>query len=56
MHQAVLLHQLPGSFPVEVSHDADQNELTHLFSFKAGSGNGRFEDYALFMKLPDWLE
>lgn len=55
MHQAVLLYQLPDGLFVELNYDVEQNEITHLFAFEAGSGQDRLEDYAMFVKLPDWL-
>ena len=55
VHQAVKLYQLSGGFFVEVNYDVDRNEITHLFAFEAGSEDDRLEDYAMFVKLPDWL-
>ena len=54
-HQAVNLYQLPDGFFVELNYDTDQNEITHLFAFEAGSEDDRLPDYAMFVKLPDWL-
>ncbi|MBH8559006.1 hypothetical protein [Hymenobacter negativus] len=55
VHQAVMLYQMPGGFFVELNYDVDQNKVTHLFAFEAGTENDRLEDYAMFVKLPDWL-
>lgn len=55
VHQAVLLYQLPGGLFVELNYDVEHNEITHLFAFEAGSEDDRLEDYAMFVKLPDWL-
>jgi hypothetical protein len=41
---------------VELNYDMDRNEITYHFAFKAGSKDDRLEDYALFVKLPNWLE
>ena len=30
-------------------------KLTHLFAFEAGSEDDRLDDYAMCVKLPDWL-
>ena len=49
------LHQLPGGFFAEVNYDVDRNEITHVFAFEAGSDHDRLEDYAVFVKLPDWM-
>jgi hypothetical protein len=55
VHQAVLLCRVPSGFFVEANHNVDKNEVTHLFAFEAGSEDDRLEDYAMFVKLPDWL-
>ncbi|WP_426062046.1 hypothetical protein [Hymenobacter sp. B1770] len=54
-HQAVNLYQMPDGFFVELNYDTDQNRVTHLFAFEAGSEDDRLPDYAMFVKLPDWL-
>jgi hypothetical protein len=50
-----MLYQVPSGFFVEVNYDVDKNEVTFLFPFEAGSDDDRLEDYAMFVKLPDWL-
>ncbi|MDB5271463.1 MAG: hypothetical protein JWP58_4503 [Hymenobacter sp.] len=55
VHQAVLLYQLPDGLFVKVNYDVDQKAITHLFAFEAGSEDDRLADYAMFVKLPDWL-
>jgi hypothetical protein len=55
VHQAVMPNQLPAGFFVELNYDMTQNEVMHLFAFEAGSEEGRLEDYAMFVKQPDWL-
>jgi len=52
---AVQFYQLPGRFFVELNYDIEQNKVTHLFAFEAGSEDDRLLDYAMFEKLPDWL-
>jgi len=55
VHQAVLLYQLPDGLFVELNYDVDQNEVTFLFPFEAGGEDDRLPDYAMFVKLPDWM-
>jgi hypothetical protein len=55
VHQAVLLYRVPAGFFVEVNCDVEKNEVPHLFAFEAGSENDLLEDYARFVKLPEWL-
>ena len=55
VHQAVLLYQLPGGLFVELNYDVNENQVTFLFPFEAGGEDDRLEDYAMFVKLPDWL-
>ena len=55
MHQAVYRYQVPHRFFVEVNDDVHKNEVTHLFALAAGSKGNQLEDYASFVKLPDWL-
>lgn len=40
---------------MEVNYDTNQNATTHLFAFESGGEDDRLEDYAMFVKLPDWL-
>ena len=54
-HQAVLLYQVPAGFFVEVNYDVNENKVTCLHPFEAGSEDDRLADYAMFVKLPDWL-
>ena len=53
--EAVLLYQVPGGFFVELTYDTETNEVQYLFAFEAGSKDDRLPDYAMFVKLPDWL-
>jgi hypothetical protein len=55
VHQAVLLYQLPGGFFVELNYDVEQNRVEFLFPFEAGGEDDRLGDYAMFVKLPDWI-
>lgn len=55
VHQAVMLYQLPGGLCVELNYDVEQNKVTHLFPFEAGGDDDRLADYAMFVKLPDWM-
>lgn len=50
-----MFYQLPNGCFVEVNYDVDKNEVTFLFPFEAGGENDRLEDYAMFVKLPEWL-
>ena len=54
VHQAVLLYQLPAFF-VEVNYDVEKNEVEFCFAFEAGGEDDRLPDYAMFVKLPDWM-
>jgi hypothetical protein len=53
--EAVLLYQLPGGLFVELTYDTEANEVQHLFAFEASSEDDRLPDYAMFVKLPDWV-
>ena len=55
VHQAVLLYQMPAGLFVELNYDMELNNVTHLFAFEAGSEDDRLPDYAMFVRLPDWL-
>ena len=55
IHQAVQLYRLPEGFFAEVNYDVDRNEVTFLFPFEAGGEDDRLPDYAVFVKLTDWL-
>ena len=46
---------MPGGFFVELTHDIETNEVQYCFAFEAGSEDDRFADYAMFVKLPDWV-
>ncbi|MBO2010856.1 hypothetical protein [Hymenobacter negativus] len=54
-HQAVQLYQVPSGFFVELNYDVEKNEIEFLFAFEAGSEDDRLPDYAMFVKLPDWM-
>lgn len=51
-NEAVNLYSLPGHFFVEVTYDTVANELVDLRSFSTSAG---LEDYAVSVRLPDWL-
>ncbi|MDO7851366.1 hypothetical protein [Hymenobacter convexus] len=55
VHQAVMLYQVPAGFFVEVNYDVDKNEVEFCFAFEAGGEDNRLPDYAMFVKLPDWV-
>ena len=55
VHQAVLLYQMPDPFFVEVNYNVDKNEVEFCFAFEAGGEDDRLPDYAMFVKLPDWV-
>jgi hypothetical protein len=55
LHQHVILYRLPGGFVVELNYDVAKNDVTFLFPFEAGSEDDRLPDYAMFVKLPDWV-
>ena len=55
VHQAVMLYQVPAGFFVEVNYDVDKNQQEFGFAFEAGSEDDRLPDYAMFVKLPDWV-
>ena len=55
VHQAVQLYQVPAGFFVEVNYDVDKNEIEFFFAFEAGGEDDRLPDYAMFVKLPDWM-
>jgi hypothetical protein len=55
VYEAVLLYQMPSHFFVELTYDTETNEVQYLFPFEAGSADDRLPDYAMFVKLPDWL-
>jgi hypothetical protein len=46
---------VPAGFFVEVNCEVEKNEVNRLFAFEAGSENDLLEDYARFVKLPEWL-
>jgi hypothetical protein len=54
-HQAVQLYQLPDGFFVELNYDVEANKIEFLFAFEAGGEDDRLPDYAMFVKLPDWI-
>ena len=54
-HQAVQLYQMPPGFFVELNYDVEQNQIDFLFAFEAGGEDDRLPDYAMFVKLPDWM-
>ena len=55
MHQAVRLYQVPAGFFVEMNYDVEKNEAEFCFAFEAGGEDDRLPDYAMFVKLPDWM-
>ena len=55
VYEAVLLYQMPGGFFVELTYDTETNEVQYCFAFAAGSEDDRLADYAMFVKLPDWV-
>lgn len=46
---------MPDGFFVEVNYDLDKNEEKFGFAFEAGGKDDRLPDYAMFVKLPDWV-
>ena len=55
VYQAVMLYRVPSGFFVEINYDVDKNEVAFCFAFEAGTDDDRLTDYALFVKLPDWM-
>ncbi|MCI1187889.1 hypothetical protein MON38_10695 [Hymenobacter sp. DH14] len=55
-HRAALLYQMPEPFFVELAYDTEANKVEFCFPFEAGSEDDRLPDYAMFVKLPDWME
>jgi hypothetical protein len=55
VYEALLLYQLPGGFFVELTYEMETNEVQYLFAFEAGGEQHRLPDYAMFVKLPDWI-
>lgn len=51
-NEAVNLYSLLGHFFVELTYDTAVNELLGLRSFSTSNG---LEDYAVYVRLPDWL-
>ncbi|HEX8349153.1 MAG TPA: hypothetical protein VF598_04260, partial [Hymenobacter sp.] len=54
-YEACLLYEMPSRFFVELTYHIDTNEIQYLFAFEAGSENDRLPDYAMVVRLPDWL-
>lgn len=54
-HRAALLYQLPDGFYAELAYDTEANEVEFCFAFEAGSEDDRLPDYAVFVKLPNWM-
>ncbi|HEX8659594.1 MAG TPA: hypothetical protein VF690_18780 [Hymenobacter sp.] len=52
--EAVHLYQMPGSFFVEVIYNTTANEVLYPVSF-GPDDQDRLDDYAHFVRLPDWL-
>jgi hypothetical protein len=55
VHQAAMLYQLPSGLFVELAYNTEVNEVEFCFAFEAGSEDDRLPDYAMFVKLPDWV-
>lgn len=51
----MLLYEMPGRFFVELTYGTETNEVQYLFAFEAGGEDDRLPDYAMFVKLPDWM-
>lgn len=50
-----MLYQIPASFLFELNYDVNENEVTFLFPLEASGEDDRLPDYAMFVKLPDWM-
>jgi hypothetical protein len=50
-----MLYQVPASFFVELNYDVNENKVTFLHPFEARGEDNRLPDYAMFVKLPDWM-
>lgn len=46
---------MPAGFFVELKYNIDKNEVAFCFAFEAGIGEDCLPDYAMFVKLPDWM-
>ena len=56
VYEVVLLYEkMPGRFFVELTYDTETNEVQYLFAFEAGGKDDWLSDYAMFVKLPDWV-
>ncbi|GAA3984617.1 hypothetical protein [Hymenobacter antarcticus] len=55
VYEAVLLYRMPGGFFVELTYDTETNEVQYCFAFEAGSDDDRLADYAMFVRLPNWV-
>jgi hypothetical protein len=54
-HLPVSLYQVPSGFFVEVNYNSETEMIEFLFAFEAGGEDDRLADYAMFVKLPDWV-
>ena len=53
--EAVHLYELPGRFFAELTYNTTRNEIIDLLSF-GPDDKDQLEDYAVAVRLPDWLE
>lgn len=52
--KAVQLYQMPGGFFAELTYNASHNEILYTEGFGLKEQE-KLADYAMFVKLPDWL-
>ena len=52
--EAVPLYQMLGGFFAELTYDTTRQQVLYPGSFGADEPD-RLEDYALFVRLPEWL-
>jgi hypothetical protein len=54
-NEAVRLYLMPEGYFVESTYNTGLHKVLYLFAFEAGNEDDRLEDYAMFVKLPDWM-
>ena len=52
--EAVHLYEMPGGFFAELTYNTTYNKVLYPASF-AANDKDKLEDYAMFVRLPDWL-
>ena len=52
--EAVQLYEMPGGFFAELTYNTTLNQVLNQASF-GYDDKDKLEDYAMFVRLPDWL-